>query len=71
MTCLKGDNVMDNLKITAIFRGCAQVGENHYVDYAKTRNIPITEEMKRLLDAPKGMTFCELIVELDDNDGET
>lgn len=50
-------------KLTAIFRGCAQVGETHYTDYAITRDIPLTDEQKKLLEAPKGMSYPELILE--------
>jgi hypothetical protein len=51
------------MKLTAIFRGSAQVGENHYTDYAITRDIPLTEEQIKLLTAPKSMGFSELILE--------
>jgi len=55
------------MKLTAIFRGCAQVGENHYTDYAITRDIPLTEEQTKLLTSPKNMEFSELILEQEDN----
>jgi len=51
------------MKLTAIFRGCGQVGVDTWQDYAITRNIPLTEEQMKLLVAPNGMRFCELILE--------
>lgn len=51
------------MKLTAIFRGCGQSGIDHWVDYAITRNIPLTEEQIKLLTAPQSMHFAELILE--------
>jgi len=53
------------MKLTAIFRGCGQDGIDHWSDYAKTVNIPISEEQEKLLTPPEGMTFSELILEQD------
>ena len=51
------------MKLTAIFRGCYQDGENHCSDYAISKNIPLTEEQEKLLAPSNGMTFSELILE--------
>ena len=51
------------MKLTAIFRGCYQDGENHCSDYAVTKNIPLTAEQEKLLAPSNGMTFSELILE--------
>ena len=51
------------MKLTAIFRGVGQTGQKTFVDYAITRNIPLTEEQIKLLTAPESMSFAELILE--------
>ena len=59
------------MKLTAIFRGCGQDGVNHWSDYAITKNIPLSEEQKRLLKPPNGMTFSELILEEEATDDQS
>jgi hypothetical protein len=55
------------MKLTAIFRGCGQDGIDHWSNYAITRNIPLTEEQKKLLTPPNGFSFSELIFEQEEN----
>ena len=56
------------MKLTAIFRGCAQTGIDSWTNYAITRNIPLTEEQKLLLTPSPTMSFGELILEFYETD---
>ena len=56
------------MKLTAIFRTCYQDGIDHYSNYAETKNIPLTDEQKKLLTPNKGLGFSELILEYDEFD---
>jgi hypothetical protein len=62
----KREKKVKKMKLTAIFRGCGQVGMNIWQDYATTRDIPLTEEQIKLLEPPERMSFGELILEFTD-----
>lgn len=50
-------------KLTVVFTGCGQVGQDTFVDYHKTRAIEFTEEQEMLLEPPKGMEISSVIFE--------
>jgi len=54
---------MEDMKLTAIFRGCGQDGIDHWSNYAETVNIPLSAEQEKLLTPRNGLTFSELILE--------
>lgn len=56
------------MKLTVVFTGCGQVGQDTFVDYHQTRVIEFTEEQKRLLTPPKGMCISNTIFELEEGD---
>jgi hypothetical protein len=58
------------MKLTVVFTGCGQAGVDTYVDYHKTRIIEFTEEQKKLLTPPNGMSISNTIFELEDEDYE-
>ena len=56
------------MKLTVVFTGCGQVGQDTYADYHKTRVIEFTEEQKKLLTPPNNMSISNVIFELEDED---
>lgn len=56
------------MKLTVVFTGCSQVGQNTFADYHKTRTISFTEEQKQLLSPPDGMHISNTVFELEDGD---
>lgn len=56
------------MKLTVVFTGCRQVGQDTFVDCHKTRIIEFTEEQKRLLTPPDEMYISNTIFELEDGD---
>lgn len=56
------------MKLTVVFTGCGQVGQDTYVDYHKTRVIEFTEEQKKLFEPPSNMHISNTIFELEEGD---
>lgn len=56
------------MKLTVVFTGCTQVGQDTFVDYHKTRVISFTEEQEKLLMPPDNMHISNTFFELDDGD---
>lgn len=57
------------MKLTVIFTGCGQVGQETFADYHTTRVIEFTEEQKKLLTPPPNMHISNTIFELEEGDG--
>ena len=51
------------MRVTVIFTGCGQVGIDTWVDYHKTRFIPLTEHQQALLEPPEGMRISKVYLE--------
>lgn len=50
-------------KLTIVFTGCGQVGQDTFVDYHKTRVIELTNEQEKLLKPPEHMEISNVIFE--------
>lgn len=50
-------------KLTIVFTGCGQVGQDTFVDYHKTRVIKFTDEQEKMLEPPEGMNISKVIFE--------
>ncbi len=51
------------MKLTVVFTGCYQVGQDTFRDYHKTQIIEFTEKQKTLLTPPKDMEISNVIFE--------
>ena len=56
------------MKLTVVFTGCGQVGQDTFADYHQTRIVKFTEEQIKLLTPPKDMHISNVIFELEDGD---